>query len=272
MTDHLKQREESRSEGTPEGVPSLALLALAGHAGAAPQSPPPNEVEPEVPTVQALSVSVSRYYALEQRAVASLVAGCDRHLALARAVQRTVDLSMPAKSVATGKGNGHRHSAKPISPEQAEIDTLKAKLRRVHADLELAQVQIRLARIHPGLVDSQPAVDDPASKKTSDVLASNASTGEPNADAARPSNNLTVKMSLNKSNSPTLPPCRRGPACQQPRRQAEHQARHVILDFRNRAARLGITSPDAARRLGIAPRTLRYLVALGLPRRKTLVG
>jgi len=64
-------------------------------------------------------------------------------------------------------------------------------------------------------------------------------------------------MSLNKPNSPTLPPCRRGPACQQPRRQAEHQARHVILDFRNRAARLGITSPDAARRLGVAPRTLR---------------
>ena len=55
--------------------------------------------------------------------------------------------------------------AKPISPEQAEIDTLKAELRRVHADLELAQVQIRLARIHPGLVDSQPAVDDLASKK-----------------------------------------------------------------------------------------------------------
>lgn len=55
--------------------------------------------------------------------------------------------------------------AKPISPEQAEIDTLKAELRRVHADLELAQVQIRLARIHPGLIDSQPAVDDLASKK-----------------------------------------------------------------------------------------------------------
>jgi Spy/CpxP family protein refolding chaperone len=65
-------------------------------------------------------------------------------------------------------------------------------------------------------------------------------------------------MSLNKSNSPTLPPCRRGPACQQPRRQAEHQARHEVLDFRNRTARLGITCPDAARRLGIAPRTLRH--------------
>jgi len=88
---------------------------------------------------EALSVCVSRYYALEQRAVASLVASCephlrgpvkspqqriaelqrevqrlrqqcDRHLALARAVRRTVDLPMPAKSVATGKGNGHRHS------------------------------------------------------------------------------------------------------------------------------------------------------------------
>ena len=73
-----------------------------------------------------------------------------------------------------------------------------------------------------------------------------------------PSNKLTVKMSLNKSNSPTLPPCRRGPACQHPRRQVEHQARHAILDFRNRAVLLGITCADAARRLGVAPRTLRY--------------
>jgi putative transposase len=65
-------------------------------------------------------------------------------------------------------------------------------------------------------------------------------------------------MSLPQSQPPTLPPSRRGPACQQPRRQAEHHARHVILDFWNRAARLGIASPEAARRLGIAPRTLRY--------------
>ena len=57
--------------------------------------------------------------------------------------------------------------AKPMSPEQAEIDTLKAELRGVHADLELAQVQIRLARIHPGLLDSQPAADDPPTKKNS---------------------------------------------------------------------------------------------------------
>jgi hypothetical protein len=65
-------------------------------------------------------------------------------------------------------------------------------------------------------------------------------------------------MSLNQANSPTLPRCRRGPACQQSRRQAEHQARHAILDFRNRATRLGVTSPEAASRLGVAPRTLRY--------------
>ncbi len=65
-------------------------------------------------------------------------------------------------------------------------------------------------------------------------------------------------MSLNQSNSPTPPLRRRGPASQQPRRQAEHQARHVILDFRDKVAPLGITSPDAAHRLGVAPRTLRY--------------
>jgi hypothetical protein len=88
---------------------------------------------------QALSVSVPRYYALEQRAVASLVAGCEPHLrgppkspqqriaelereiqrlrqqcdrqrALARAVQRTVGLPMPAPSVATGKDKANRPS------------------------------------------------------------------------------------------------------------------------------------------------------------------
>jgi HAMP domain-containing protein len=81
---------------------------------------------------QALSVSVPRYYALEQRAVTSLVAGCEPHLrgpvkspqqriaelereirrlrqqcdrqrALARAVQRTVGLPVPASSVVAGK-------------------------------------------------------------------------------------------------------------------------------------------------------------------------
>ena len=65
-------------------------------------------------------------------------------------------------------------------------------------------------------------------------------------------------MSLTKTNSPTRAPCRRGPAGQQPRRQAEYQARHAILDFCNRATRLGVTFPDAARRLGVAPRTVRY--------------
>jgi hypothetical protein len=95
-------------------------------------------------------------------------------------------------------------------------------------------------------------------KKTPDPLASNASNGEPSVDAASPANQRTINMSLNKSNSPNSSPCRRGPACQQPRRQAEDQARHVILDFQNRTARLGINSSEAARRLGIAPRTLRY--------------
>jgi hypothetical protein len=88
---------------------------------------------------QALSVSVPRYYALEQRAVVGLVAGCEPHLqgaaknpqqriaelerevqrlrqqcdrqrALARAVQRTMGLPMPAGSVVTGKGKANRPS------------------------------------------------------------------------------------------------------------------------------------------------------------------
>jgi hypothetical protein len=57
--------------------------------------------------------------------------------------------------------------AKPTPPEQGEIDALQAEIRRLHSELELAQVQIRLARIHPGLIGAQRAAagDDLASKK-----------------------------------------------------------------------------------------------------------
>ena len=57
--------------------------------------------------------------------------------------------------------------AKPTSPEQVEFEALKAELRRLHAELNAAQVQIRLARIHPGLLELQPVPDDLASKKNS---------------------------------------------------------------------------------------------------------
>jgi hypothetical protein len=96
---------------------------------------------------QVLSVSVPRYYALEQRAVASLVAGCEPHLrgpvkspqrriaelereirrlrqqcdrqrALARAVQRTVGLPMSAPRVAIGKGQANRSSPSPMGKKR----------------------------------------------------------------------------------------------------------------------------------------------------------
>jgi HAMP domain-containing protein len=95
----------------------------------------------------ALSVSVPRYYALEQRAVASLVAGCqphrrgpvqnpqqriaelerevrrlrqqcDRHQALARAAQRTIGLSMPAQSVALSQDKAHRACSSPTGKKR----------------------------------------------------------------------------------------------------------------------------------------------------------
>jgi hypothetical protein len=103
----------------------------------------------------ALSVSVPRYYALEQRAVTSLVAGCEPHLrgpakspqqriaelqrevqrlrqqcdrqrALTRAVQRTVGLPMPAPSVATGKGKANRPSPSPSGKKRPTVRALKA--------------------------------------------------------------------------------------------------------------------------------------------------
>jgi hypothetical protein len=55
--------------------------------------------------------------------------------------------------------------AKPISPEQAEIETLKAELRRTQGELELAQVQLSLAHIHPGLFHRQPVANDVPNKK-----------------------------------------------------------------------------------------------------------
>jgi hypothetical protein len=57
--------------------------------------------------------------------------------------------------------------AKPTSSEPAEIDELQAELRRLHADLELAQLQLSLARIHPGLIGSQSTAHDLAGKKNS---------------------------------------------------------------------------------------------------------
>jgi transposase-like protein len=65
-------------------------------------------------------------------------------------------------------------------------------------------------------------------------------------------------MSLPKPNPPIPLPCRRGPVCQRDRRHAEHQARRVILDFRNQMAQQGVTCSDAARSLGLVPRTLRH--------------
>ena len=64
-------------------------------------------------------------------------------------------------------------------------------------------------------------------------------------------------MSLPKPNPPIPSPYRRGPSCQRDRREAEHRGRQVILDFRKRTAQQGGTCSEAARCLGLAPRTLR---------------
>jgi hypothetical protein len=57
--------------------------------------------------------------------------------------------------------------AKPTSSKQAEGEELQAELRHLHAQLNTAQTLIHLARIHPGLLDSQPDTDDLPSKKNS---------------------------------------------------------------------------------------------------------
>jgi hypothetical protein len=50
------------------------------------------------------------------------------------------------------------------SPEQEELDSLKSQLDRAHTDIEVAQVQLDLARIHPGLAGG-PLAEDLTAKK-----------------------------------------------------------------------------------------------------------
>lgn len=104
----------------------------------------------------ALSVSVPRYYALEQRALESLVAGCepragrphkkgpqqriaelereverlrqqcDRLQALARVSQRTLGLPAAPKSAATGTGKASGSSGKKRRKRRPTVRALKA--------------------------------------------------------------------------------------------------------------------------------------------------
>ena len=54
---------------------------------------------------------------------------------------------------------------KRTSPEQGEIDALKVELDRAHKELAVADVQVRLAHIHPGLLDGLPPLEESACKK-----------------------------------------------------------------------------------------------------------
>ena len=54
---------------------------------------------------------------------------------------------------------------KRTSPEQGEIDALKAELDRAYKELAVSDVQVSLARIHPGLLEGPPLAEDSACKK-----------------------------------------------------------------------------------------------------------
>ena len=54
---------------------------------------------------------------------------------------------------------------KHTSPEQGEIEALKADLDRAHRELAIADVQVRLAHIHPGLLEGSPPAEKPAAKQ-----------------------------------------------------------------------------------------------------------
>ena len=55
--------------------------------------------------------------------------------------------------------------SKPTSPEQGKIEALRAELDRAHRELAVADVQVSLARIHPGLLEGPPPAQQPADKK-----------------------------------------------------------------------------------------------------------
>lgn len=126
----------------------------------------------------ALSVSVPRYYALEQRAVANLVAGCepylrgpakspqqqiaelerevqrlrqqcDRQRALARAVHRTVGLATPAPEKDTGAGKAKRPSSsaseKKRRTRRPTVRALKAAHRLRNTPAEEVAPESRVA-------------------------------------------------------------------------------------------------------------------------------
>jgi hypothetical protein len=57
---------------------------------------------------------------------------------------------------------------KHTTPEQIEIDDLREQIRRAQVELEVANIKLDLARIHPGLIDGPTATADASGKKNSD--------------------------------------------------------------------------------------------------------
>jgi hypothetical protein len=54
---------------------------------------------------------------------------------------------------------------KRTAREQSEVDALQADLDRAHKELAIAEVKVRLARIHPDLLKGPPLTRDLAYKK-----------------------------------------------------------------------------------------------------------
>ena len=147
-TGSQKQARAKQPDGASREARRLAAAILEVLAG----------MRTPTEAAEALSVSVPRYYLLEQRALAGLVAACeprgrgpgkspnrriadlerevqrlkqqcDRHLALARAAQRSVGLAAPPRPVASGKGktgSNSKPSGKRRRRRRPTVRALKA--------------------------------------------------------------------------------------------------------------------------------------------------
>lgn len=137
------------------------------------------------------------------------------------------------------------------SPDAERIRALEAELAAKEVELKAAWARAEIATILPSVASPTSGVE-PKKKNAPDA-------GTPPAPAAWHEEEH-VKRLLQQQDSPAanIPVChRRGPAKQRPRRERQRRLRHDLVDFARWTDTLGLSLPQTADILMLAPRTLR---------------